>query len=702
MSYIINSNDPFVSVKLTETGREKLAMGGLNFTYWAVGDSEIDYNREIIVEDNPSVIALSGASKVLRPKDVQPDIKYFVSTGTSVLNSMTNIRTVKAIINNKAEERGFFTGTTDSYFTLTTNDYIKSTGVIENTSMSGGTVIIIESGLTIGDFIMFKITNDILGNLEIDANDVAAPNLWYKIKSINNDEITVDRELPNINSGGIVDIQYYIYQCGEVKDVFGTGTTSAYWNTGTLSFVNNCTVSINDCKVWCMNSVWSENIAGITAVTSSYEDYKRFGSYQYLGEKEAYLEFGLNNTTNNQLNTVVCDGTSSLDTASKSLALIHYTNNTISNFYGEFFYINGAEGKIFEIELPTLMYHRRTATSGSGTTMGMKFIATGSTQIVGESQIQYVDLIEDPTLVNGRTPLVIGRVYPQLKIVSIHDEEIIAAMSYKSNRNWTLPSLEAKTKAPSAGLTEGILGRDETIYLTYALENNTGSGLTNSLICQKYTKVTNSTASSKDIEFILEDVDLLPYMRKIENSGYDGIGFYAYNFKLLYQIVSDVNTRPSTDAWIEVDFTSSAITTNSGETINPSLLESQTPATNGFILTNALGISNSGNIYSLNNKLNMPLNSTPEELNFGDERFFYGNIKTYIGSSIYKTIFSVNLGDNFNQTSNPTKGNSEVDLRVTEVGIYDTTQSLVAIGKLSQPIVLANGETITIEMSLDF
>lgn len=703
MSYIINSSDPFVSVKLTQNGREKLAMGALNFSYWAAGDSEIDYKREDMLDTYPY---LSGTSKVLRPKDIQPDIKYFVSTGTSVLNPMTEIRTIKAVINNKADERGFFSGTTGDYDTLTTSDYIKNSGTILNTSMTGGTKIIITSGLIVGDFIMFKITNTVLGSLVSNSNNIPTPNLWYKIKSVNNSEITVDRNLPKIDNPSSVNIQYYVYPGGEVKDSFGTGNTSAYWNTGTLSFSNNCTVSVNDCKVWCVNNVWSENIAGITGAstsnTSGYEDYKKFGSYQYLGEKEAYLEYGLLDTITNQTSGVVCDGASSFDTANKSLAIIHYTNNTISNFYGEFFYVNSAEDKIFKLDLPTLMYHRRTAATGSGTTMGMRFIASGITQTVGTSEIQYIDLIEDPTLVTNKTPLVIGRVYPQLKIVSIHDEEIIAAMSYKSNRNWTLPILEAKTKAPSAGISQGILGRDETMYITYVLENNTGSGLTTSLPCQKYTKVTNTTATSKDIEFIFEDVDLLPYMRKTEKSGYDGKGFYAYSFKILYQIVSDATTRPSTDKWIEVDFTSSAITTNTNETIDPVLLESQTPATNGFLLTYALGVTNAGNIYSLNNKLNIPLNTTPDELNLGDERFFYGNIQTYIGASIYKTLFKVSLNDKFIQTSNPTKGDSTVNLRVTEVGIYDSTQSLVAIGKLSQPVVLANSDVITIEMSIDF
>ena len=54
MSYIIKSTSPFVSIKLTEMGRENLSKGQLNFSYWAIGDSEINYEREAIVDANPT------------------------------------------------------------------------------------------------------------------------------------------------------------------------------------------------------------------------------------------------------------------------------------------------------------------------------------------------------------------------------------------------------------------------------------------------------------------------------------------------------------------------------------------------------------------------------------------------------------------------------------------------------------------------
>lgn len=702
MSYIINSTNPFVSVKLTDAGRKKLALGALNFSYWAVGDSEIDYKRESIIDANPTNIPLSGNSIILSPVDRQPNIKYYVSTGDTVLNALTpdKVRTIKSVVNNKANERGFFSGSTNNYNTLVSNNYVITYGVIDNTNFTGGTSIDIATGISESNIIVFKLTNDTLGSIPTLTNDTPIPTLFYKVKSVAGSIITLDRVLPDFSLQSSTNIGYYVYPGDEVADAFGTGMTSAYWDMGTLSFALNNLVSVADNPVWCMNNTWSETVLGITGTT--YQDFKHFGSYQYLGDKEAYFDYNLTDSITTQNDALVCDGSSFIDTGLKSVALIHYTNNTISNFYGEFFYINGSNGKQFELELPTLMYHRRSYATGSGNTMGMKFIASGTTKVLTNTDIEYVDLIEDPTMVSGKTSLTIGRVYPQLKMVSIHDDEIVAAMSYKSNRNWTLPTLKTKTKSPEGGASNGVLDVNKTIYITYAIDST--SGLTMSLPCQKFAKLTNNTPTSKDVEFHIEDLDLLPYMRKIEDVSYDGKGFYGDKLKLIYQIKDNETDRPTSDGWKVADFTTSAITVNINETIDPKKLEIQSPTTNGFILTNAINMANSGNTYTINQGLNIPLKTNTNDLNFGDERFFYGNIKTYIGANIYKTIFNITLSNsNFKQTSNPTRiAGDETPLRVTEIGVYDSTQELIAIGKVSEPIKLINGDTIMVELSLDF
>ena len=194
-------------------------------------------------------------------------------------------------------------------------------------------------------------------------------------------------------------------------------------------------------------------------------------------------------------------------------------------------------------------------------------------------------------------------------------------------------------------------------------------------------------------------------MKKVEDSNYDGLGFSAYEFKLLYQIVDNNTDRPLTDSWKEYDFTNTNITGNLGESIDPLLLENQSPTSNGFILDK--GKDTMANIFSLIEYLDLPALTQPENLQFGDERFMFGNVDTYIGSSLFKTIFEFNIDSTkYTTTSNPTRDNNintnPPELRVTELGVYDENKELVIIGKISKPITLKPNRTITIEASIDF
>lgn len=711
MSYIITSTNPFVSIKLTEKGREQLSLGQLNFSYWAIGDSEINYEREAIVDANPTNPSLSATSRILRPVDRQPNIKSFITSSTSTSNyqqiNASNMNVVKAIVNNEADERGFFinniTGfTTDLSTTLT--PYYQP---VANSTLSGTSILTLSGSpiVSVGDLILLKLTNSIVGPISANETTIATPNLWFKVQGLTGTTLGLDRNLPNL-SGDAQSSQVLIYRGGEIYDTISTGTTTAYWDTGTLSFNSSINVTCHDVPVWNMNNVWCENLAGMSGGT--YQDYTYFGSYSYLGTKNPYFEYlcvssGVSETQ------IKCNdpGISYLDDVSKSISIIHYTNNAISNLYGEFFYVDATNNKYVKLHIPNLMYHRDGYATASGTSMGMDFIASGSTQRIGNSDIEYIDLIEDPSFISSAntTPLVVGKVFPQLKMIVIDDDEIVAAISYKSNRNWTLPELAATLQSPSGGTSTGVLGSNQTMYLTYSLEVSGVSGLTTSLPCQKYVKIDNITSTAKDVAFRINSTDLLPYMRKIENVGYDGLGFYATNFKLLYQTVSGSTQRPDPAAWKAYDFTSNAITVSAGQTIDPKLFENQSPSTNGFILDSLKAAS--ATTFNLVPLLNLPPTNQPSYLQFGDERFFYGNLETYIGATIYKTIFDVRVNSSlFNLTSNPTRSTDPAtnppNIRVTEVGVYDNLQNLVCIGKLSKPVILFPGNTIMLELSLDF
>ena len=152
MSYIINNTSPFVSIKLTEKGREKLSMGQLNFSYWGIGDSEINYTREEIVDNNQSDITLSASSKIMRPFDRQPNIKYFITPETAttpfnVLNT-SNINVIKAVVNNEANERGFFSYSGSDFTTITATTFTPYQEVIANTQLTGGTTLSIATTMS--------------------------------------------------------------------------------------------------------------------------------------------------------------------------------------------------------------------------------------------------------------------------------------------------------------------------------------------------------------------------------------------------------------------------------------------------------------------------------------------------------------------------------------------------------------------------
>jgi hypothetical protein len=675
MSYIIKNANPFASTKLTETGREKLAKGQLTFSSWAIGDSEINYDREIYVDD----ATLSGTSKILRPKDRQPDFKYFIHTGGAsplVTFPANDIRCIKAVINNEADERGAFSGNLSSGFTSynassggTMSDYIRNSVYFSAaTDYIDGTAILSGTSAQAGDYVLLKVGDN--GTYE---NETPTPHLWYKAQNVVSGVTTLDRVMPNL-TGGTASL--IVFKGGEIYD--NEPDAVSYWDTGTLAFDSSFDITVTDVPIWNLNVPFSEDILGITG-TTEYEKHNKFGSYDYLGETDNYL----------------------FDTEfNKNVGIIHYTNKTISNLYGEFFFIDNDNSKTVKIHIPDLMYHRRYFSGGtsSGDKMGMTFIASGTTTAVGTNGLTYVPLIEDATLIGTRTAKTVGRVYADLKIIVITDAEILASMSYKSNRNWTLPKLLLNVVNPDV-VGVGTLEPDETMYVTYALDNNSGSGIKPVLPCQDYAIITNTQTTSKDIQFNMEATDLFPYMLG-DNTG---DGFYGDTFKILYQVTTS-GARPTAEDWKVIDFTSSM--TSSGF-ITPSNLEGQNP----LAFTPRLQISQTDTLtastYSIIDTLNMAPTLSADTLQFGDEKMFYGNVEAFIGATIYKTLFKVTINaSDFSNTTNITRSvdpsTNPPIIKVSEVGIYDTSGDLVIVGKLSKPIKLTPGNTIMIELSMDF
>jgi hypothetical protein len=213
--------------------------------------------------------------------------------------------------------------------------------------------------------------------------------------------------------------------------------------------------------------------------------------------------------------------------------------------------------------------------------------------------------------------------------------------------------------------------------------------------------IDNKTNSDKDVQFRIDNVDHLPYMRKRESSNYDGYGYFADNFKVLAQVINkNTQNRPTPSGWKVIDFTSTNITENSGETINPLLFENQNPNITGFILTGNLYTG--GTQFNLGQSLDMSNAQYYSKMTMGDERLFYGNLRTHIAATIYKSLFNINVDGATIASSSNTTFNLGLDRYVSEIGVLDNNNNLVLIGKLSRPIRLADSTTASIELTIDF
>jgi hypothetical protein len=694
MSYIIEKKNPLILTKLTAKGRQKLAKGALTWSYWSLGDSEVDYKNIDLV---PTEL---GALNILKPKDFQPNTKTFIEKADcSILIPIepAEQQVIECCVKNKAIERGFFSGTTDEL--ITSPDYIKTYGKVNLSQFNGTATIDIGTvDFNDGDYILFKVAKPNTGDLSYSETEAAVLYLWYKIeKAPLSTIITLDRYLPYFSFLTNVPVNFYIFPGGEsITEFYGSGSTIPYWNNETLEFISNCDLSKEDVNVLNMNNVWNETMAG---TQSTYEWCKYYGSMDYIGQKE-YLGYNIDCPEIITTPTDCEDRLLSIyDDYVKGIGIIHFTNLNISNDYGEKFYINHDTDEFLSIKLPTVMWHRRWfGGSEVGNIIGMNFISSGDTKEVQNSGIQYYDLVEAPDLIHpSGTPIVVGRVYPDLKIVTIHDEELLATMSYKSSRNFTLPRLDGRMIFPLNGLGTGVLPKGKTMYMTYVLEAN--NGLQYILPQQKYTKFINNSKIDRDIEFSIEDTGLLPYMRQLEKAGYDGLGFYANRFKVLVQIVNNPDDRPDPKNWVVINYTSNAITNVVNYTINPLRFENQMIQDTGFVLNNTKYAT--GTLYNLSN-LQIPLLNCPEDLQFGDERFFFGNLDTFIGACIYRTVFKLIIDVNeYVKSSNPTWSEGD-ELYFSEVGIYDEDQDLVAITKMSRPVKMDPNTKFALELSLDF
>jgi len=441
MAFIEKRDPTVLNIMLTSCGRELLSTGNLTFKYYAIGDSEVDYRFNA----NASTCGFDAFdSNILRPADKYPKQLSFIPRNYSgdPYNEILTIPSASYEIQNPVPPIGFFTSGATEF--ITDSDHVKQPdAMVAMSGVSGGRNIKLLKAPTYGssgnepargDLLLVKWTaGDDTTGYTVGVNavgvDYPTPYLIYQIVSIsggtslgaNNLVVTVDRDIPDLSAlslisyaGAMVYYNQLTFTGATILTDYGTD----YLDAAVLSFLQNSQCPTVVFPFWNMSIIFTEEIAGVSGATAnpvgSDRAYTQFNSRGY-GGFVSYIQ--------NQAPIY------------KKLGVIHYTNSSPANVYGEGFYQDTPV-----LEIPTVMWHKSLTPK-----LGVTLTPIGGIQtLTGETvslDARYYDLA-DPL------GFVVGKVFIDLKLFVIEDQELLFAMSYKSNRSWSLPDYTASTIIP--------------------------------------------------------------------------------------------------------------------------------------------------------------------------------------------------------------------------------------------------------------
>jgi hypothetical protein len=432
MAFIDKKNPVVINIKLTSHGRELLAAGELDFKYFGLGDSEIDYefNARVNAEDSEFT---TFDSSVLQPVDKNPRIISFVTrdvTGNT-LNELSSVPVTAFNVENQVDSLGFFTNLNTTPEFITDGNHVKQPDLmIHMDTIAGGNSVALKKAPdfgtsgeapAVGDLLLIKWTTN--GDTTGHTITTSSPQqyLWYQITgktgSLGSNDIVVglDRPIPDFSGMGLSSdlkagaLVYYNEISFSGDSVFNLSPTE-YVDEAVLSFLENSQCPTIVFPYWNMSIIHTQEIAGVQVNDLKYTQFKN----RKLGGFVSYIQ--------NQA------------PVKKRLGVVHYTNSSPANVYAEGFLL-----KTMELDIPTIMWHK-----SSGTTFGATFIPNGSVKLLTGAtkslNIEYYDLVD-----KSNPTIVVGKVFNELKLVVIEDQELLYAMEYKSNRNFTLPNYDAST-----------------------------------------------------------------------------------------------------------------------------------------------------------------------------------------------------------------------------------------------------------------
>ena len=414
----------------------------------------------------------------------------------------------------------------------------------------------------------------------------------------------------------------------------------------------------------------------------------------YVGTKEFFGYKSSEGQTYNTGTTIVntVDETVTITPEEqKVIAIIHYSENGDDVDPNRFFkyddHISTSTGftapnasdlsdeEYFQVHIPFLMYHRNTSP-----TIGATFhMDVTDKQIVSSHNsrfvLKYRDLLDEQNIR-------VGKIFYNQQIIVFDDEEIVAALDYKSNRKFTLPAPKVSaiiTNDPITDLTTG-----KTMWVTYMLSYS-GDTDTNSLPCNYFTKLTGlTTPHSVSVKFASGEFQYLQ-----TTTGNTINGHIANEFYLLFQITNN-GEYPDSDGWSYYKQT--------GITLNGAGLIESTELSNKTFTINESDVDGATTSFNLGDFMTSDF-TTSSGPYFGDGQIFPGSINVVRGTEIQTLTYRANLpSDKFVTSVNPTYNSGNP--MITEVALLNSNKETLIMAKMSEPLERSGDQTIDVQ--LDF
>ncbi len=675
MGYILNEPKTFINVKLTDVGRRQLSLGNLVFVSAVFSDREINYGI-----DRNDKYSISN-NRILSPLDVNPFFGSNFDGSLPLTLEGNQVTSAKQFSTGATDSYGMFTGATVSSASTsidTTKLLGANTITYSSSPLSGGSTVILDSATyypNAGDLVFIPWSPIQNSGATYVANIVPSGNpkvsLWYRVTAADNPgtgEIALDRPTPDFggeSTSQVVDTYFYPYD----------GVESYY---GTASTVNP--------MLWNMNIVRTQSVEGTSLSVSGYTSY---GSIEYNGTKQ-YLGF-----------------TEDIE----DIGVLHYTNEFTGNTYAE---------QLFEttvrVDLPYVMWHGTQATNGRAVNYGLSLYdvdGTTETDIISNSTYRP---LKDGVTDTSRT---LGRVYHKLKIVVITDPELLNALTYKSNRNYTLPPLNvSSTSVPQYPLTTleatGLIKSGKTYFVTYLTESEptylsgTTFGYPKSLHCGYIQKLNGSTDRAGNKQYLTANfpTSSFPYLRN--SDAMDNLSGTGWNANKVQILISEQDDPTGILTLEDVPSYEWRLISNgygngiySGDTAQTTI---DARSLNGHQFIISQEDYDSGSTYVLDTLFTDNNDHSLTGLTFGDESFLFGNLQSDVLATTYKTVITTFAkNDSLNSSANISFDDTlDSTTYISEVGILDGEGNLVAVGKPTYPITKNEGRFLTFQLQIDF